>query len=612
VDRATDGQWMRWPCGFSGHASAQVNSKSMDRRAFMIGAGTFASTPLLPRIARASSTLGHFPDRSRKAPFRTLYNNDSTNLLSCYSPWSNPKNNAHPQVFSTQLIEDSVAEVAGKVDVQLFCPGLCWVPWWKSEVYPATEHYEWYYDLVGHPDGPFDAYARYMLAGGDMVRDFLSACSNHQQTAFVSFRLNDVQFLEATGSTVTFTSKMCRSWYENSAYARSKTFTLGNDYAKSPDRAQNWAIPEVRAYKLSLIEEICRYDIDGLELDFNRYANYFPADSDMQANREIMAGFVRDVRAALDEGPDPALAPGSPSGLRGDRRHRYLSVRVPSFVDVHAKLGISLPAFVEAGVDMVNVSDGYYTTNESDLSLIRSLVPETTLYFEATQTTNITSTLPDGSRPFLRTTDEQFHTAADLAYNQGADGISLFNFAYYRQTTNEIASDPGVGPFSEPPFHVLESLRHRDDVSRGARWHVLAVDHDTYISPSMQMPQILKIGESFTFRLFMYPGRKQQEGVLRVRVEPPKGYTSGPVPGWACTVDLNGTPLESTFFVAAPLPDPYKANLAVDPTRFACFKVERSYVREGQNLMKVTLLQANSENAGKVTLDYLDIAWPDA
>jgi hypothetical protein len=128
----------------------------------------------------------------------------------------------------------------------------------------------------------------------------------------------------------------------------------------------------------------------------------------------------------------------------------------------------------------------------------------------------------------------------------------------------------------------------------------------------MQMPQTLKIGESFTFRLFMYPGRKQQEGVLRVRVEPPKGYTSGPVPGWACTVDLNGTPLESTFFVAAPLPDPYKANLAVDPTRFACFKVERSSVREGQNLMKVTLLQANSENAGKVTLDYLDIAWPDA
>lgn len=581
----------------------------MDRRAFMIGAGTLASAPLLPRVAGATGILNLLSERSRKAPFRTLYNNDSTNLLSCYSPWSNPSNNPHSRVFSTRMIESSVAEVAGKVDVQLFCPGLCWVPWWKSEAYPATEHYKWYYDLVGHKDGPFDAYANYMLAGGDMVRDFLNACRSHGQTAFVSFRLNDVQFLETAGNKVTFTSKMSQFWYENSAYARSENFTLGNDYVRSPDRAQNWAIPEVRAYKLSFIKEICRYDIDGLDLDFNRYANYFPVDSDTQENQETMVGFVREVRAALDEAPDPNLTPGEQFGKRNDRRHRYLSVRVPSFLDVYPKLGISLPAFVEAGVDMVNVSDGYYTTNESDLPMIRSLIPETTIYFEATQTTNVTSTLPDGSRPFLRTTDEQFHTAADVAYNQGADGISLFNFAYYRQTSNEIASDPGVGPFNEPPFYVLESLRDKEDASR-AQWHVLAVDHDSYISSRMQMPRTLKAGASFTFRLSMYPQGKQPEGILRVRVEPPDDYTSGPVPGWACTVDLNEMLLDPTSFVAAPLPDPYQANRAVDPTRFSCFKVERGAVRDGTNLVKVTLAQPTSGSASRVILDYLDVAWP--
>jgi len=401
----------------------------MDRRNFIRNAGTLASAPLLPAIARATGTLSLLSDRSRKAPFRTLYNNDSTNLLSCYSPWSNPSNNPNQKFFRTEFIEQSVAEVAGKVDLQLFCPGLCWVPWWKSEVYPASTHYPWYYGLINKQDGPFDAYANYMLAGGDMIHDFLRACRSHGQPAFVSFRLNDVQFLEVVKGQVTFTSKMCMFWYENSAYVRSDNFTLGSEYVKSPDRAQNWAIPEVRRYKLSLIKEICRYDIDGLELDFNRYANYFPRNSDPQENREIMVAFIRDVRAALDEAPDPKLTPGGPSAERNERRYRYLSVRVPSFLDVHAELGISLPAFVEAGVDMVNVSDGYYTTNESDLPLIRSLIPETAIYFEATQTTNVTSTLPDGSRPFLRTTDQQFHTAADIAYNQGADGISLFNFA---------------------------------------------------------------------------------------------------------------------------------------------------------------------------------------
>jgi len=586
----------------------------MDRRRFLIGAGTLASTPLLPRFAHAAGALSPSWGGGRRAPFRTLYNNDTTNILSCYSPWSNPSNNPNQRIFSTSFIQQSVAEVAGKVDVQLLCPGLCWVPWWKSKVYPASKHYPWYYGLFGHTGENFDAYADYMLAGGDMVEDFLQACRCHGQTAFISFRLNDVQFLETTvgptGITVTTTSKMCMFWYENSAYVTSDNFTLGDDYLSNPQRAQNWAIPEVREYKLSLIKEICNYDIDGLELDFNRYANYFPSNFDPQNSREIMVGFIRDVRAALDQVAELGRALDAPSLEPVPLRRRYLSVRVPSFLDVYEKLGIDLPAFVEAGVDMVNVSDGYYTTNESDLPLIRSLVPDASIYFEATQTTNVTSTLPDGSRPFLRTTDQQFHTVADLAYNQGADGISLFNFPYYRQTVGENASDPGVGPFNEPPFHVLESLRDRDDVSNRPRWHVLAVDHDTYISPSMQMPQTLRTGESFTFTLSMYPQGRQPEAILRVRVEPPDGYTEGPVPGWHCSVQWNGTPLNTASFSAAPLPDPYDANLAVDPTRFCCFNVEPGAVIRGQNSIEVTLVQPTSASAGEVILDYLDVAWP--
>jgi hypothetical protein len=578
----------------------------MDRRRFLIGTGTLASASLLTGLPYAAAADNYSWDR-RKAPFRTLYNNDSTNLLSCYSPWSNPTNNSHPQVFTTQMIEASVAEVAGKVDVQLFCPGLCWVPWWKSEVYPAPAHYHWYYDLIHKPDGPFDAYARYMLDGGDMVHDFLSACRRYGQTAFVSFRLNDVQFLEIVNNEITTTSKMCKFWYENSDYVRSDNYTLGNDYQKSPDRAQNWAIPEVRDYKFSLIRELCRYDIDGLELDFNRYANYFPVDADPDENKSIIIDFVRRVRAALDEDPDPSLILDEQTAENKKRKYRYLSVRVPSFLDVHTKLGIDLPLFAEAGVDMVNVSDGYYTTNESDLPRIRSLVPNTSIYFEATQTTNVTSTLPDGSRPFLRTTDQQFHTAANIAYNQGADGISLFNFAYYRETSNEIATDPGVGPFTEPPFHVLESLRHKNEDPLEPQWHVLAVDHDSYISPSMQMPQTLHGGESFTFRLFMYPGGRQPEAMLRVRIEPPADYVSGPVPAWDCAAEWNDTLLETLPFLASPLPDPYQANQKVDATRFCCFKVDRGAVIEGENRITITLAPPKSS---KVTIDYLDVAWP--
>jgi len=153
-------------------------------------------------------------------------------------------------------------------------------------------------------------------------------------------------------------------------------------------------------------------------------------------------------------------------------------------------------------------------------------------------------------------------------------------------------------------------LRHREDQSRRAQWHVLAVDHDTYISPSMQMPHTLRVGESFTFKLSMYPRGKQPEGILRVRVEPPEDYTTGPVPAWAAAVELNEMPLEPTCFVAAPLHDPYEANLVVDPTRFSCFKVDRGAVLEGTNFIRVKLLQPAPGGASKVVLDYLDVAWP--
>lgn len=582
----------------------------MDRRRFLISTGSLAGLARLVSTARADSVANPVSGQQVKAPFRTLYNNDATNLLSCFSPWSNPSNNPPPQVFSQSLIEASVSEVAGLVDVQLFCPGLCWVPWWTSKVYPATEHYLWYYQLIGQPAGPYDAYARYMMGGGDMVAGFLRACRRRGQTAFVSFRLNDMQFLETKGNTTVTTSKMCKFWYENSAYVGNNIYTLGQDYSKNPQRAQNWAIPEVREYKLSLIREICEYDIDGLELDFNRYAILFPRFSDVEENQAIMVDFIQSVRQALDQGPDPDRLPQNADSEENYRlRHRYLCVRVPSFIDVHQKLGVSLPDFVQAGVDMVNVSDGFFTTNESDLRQIRPSIPETPIYFETTQTTNWTAKFPDGGRPFLRTTDQQFHTVADLAYRQGADGISVFNFAYYRQTSREIASDPGVGPFTEPPFHVLDGLRHADYVASGPRWYFLAVDHDSYISRAMQMPKVLHVGATRTFNLTMYPLGSSSDAVLRIRVAPPTGYSGGPVPAWVSLAELNDIPLAPMPFIGAPLPDPYEANLAVDPSRFCCFRANSGMVVQGDNSIKVTLSQPTSEGASTVTLDYLDISW---
>ena len=75
-------------------------------------------------------------------------------------------------------------------------------------------------------------------------------------------------------------------------------------------------------------------------------------------------------------------------------------------------------------------------------------------------------------------------------------------------------------------------------------------------------------------------------------------------------IELNNAPLDRISFVSAPLPDPYGANLAVDPSRFCCFKANAGAVIEGQNAIKVTLAQPTPQSASHVTLDYLDLAWP--
>jgi len=62
---------------------------------------------------------------SAKPPFRVLYSNDMTNILTCISPWHKPG-----EPFRPEMLDATIDEVAGQgVDVHLLQPGLGWVPW---------------------------------------------------------------------------------------------------------------------------------------------------------------------------------------------------------------------------------------------------------------------------------------------------------------------------------------------------------------------------------------------------------------------------------------------------------------------------------------------------
>ena len=431
-----------------------------------------------------------------KAPFHVLFSNDFTNIGSCTSPY-----HKRGQRWRPEMLEATVDETAGTaVDVHMLQPCMTWVPWWPSRVYPLQEHHRWWKEYFGvdlHARKLIPAIHQYILDGGNPLKVFIARCRAKGQRAFISLRLNDGHHLQFVKDAHNTKAISCISKF----YAEHPEYRIGPDLNNWDQHVHNWAIPEARAYKLALIKEICtNYDIDGLELDFMRHPSYFRQNETTSAQRrKIMTDFVAEVRKALDA--------GAKSG-----RRRWLCARVPSLLSWHDRLGIDLPSLHVAGLDMVNVSAHYFTQQHHDLAKIRKLVPGAAVYLEMCHCTMTGQAMGPGIgdiRQYTRTTDQQYYTTAHVAYRRGADGVSLFNFVYYRQHGH-----PGRGPFNEPPFDALKHLADRQWLARQPQWYVLAKAWQT------PMPKRFTQGQTHTLFLDMAPTEHQQkEGLLRLRTE---------------------------------------------------------------------------------------------
>lgn len=506
--------------------------------------------------AAASAGLGQAaPPR---APYRVLYSNDLTNVVSCISPWHKPK-----QAFSNRLIEASIEEVAGKVDVHLFQPGLGWIPWWKSKIYPAEEHYRWFMERTGTTK--LDSFGKYMLDGGDVMKPFLAACRKTGQAAFVSLRMNDAHHLE------NFNEKNLTAVSASRFYVDHPEYRLGPDPKRPEQHVLNWAFPEVRAHKLAFVRELCEnYDIDGFEMDFMRFFALFQVDkTPLEQRREIMTGFFRQVREILDR--------TSPPG-----RRRWLCARVPCLLPGLDALGLDLAQLAKAGLDMVNVSASYFTTQNTDFAAIRRLTAQPAMYLELCHTTWNGPKLSTGydSFPFRRATPEQLETTAHLAYARGADGISLFNYVYYREH-----GGPGRGAFSEPPFEVLKGLGDRAYLAKRPQHFFLSQGwNNPFVRPS-PLPHKVAAKHNLKFDLDLAPpaGGWQKDGRLRLQMD--KNF-----PDSAWTAKLNGTPLKPTPDVTEPFPTTSTTMLGT-PEEHRAWQVPAALVKDGPNHLELTYTQ---------------------
>jgi len=182
----------------------------------------------------------------------------------------------------------------------------------------------------------------------------------------------------------------------------------------------NFAIPEVRAQRLAQMRECCeRFDIDGLDIDFQRFPMYFPVGQE-DANIETMTAWIADVRDMMQD--------------VGRRRGRplLLSVRVMAKPEQNLALGLDPVTWAERGlIDIVVASHYLHNNFPLPIQEYRKQLPEQIPLY--------------GSIEVEKEADRYRQIAKQL-WKDGVDGIMMFNFFTCRQR--------GV----EPEFSLLKEL----------------------------------------------------------------------------------------------------------------------------------------------------------
>ncbi len=529
----------------------------------------------------AATAVGLNPVRSATQPSlitppRVLFSNDTTNITSCVSPWRDPG-----EGFTDEHLRQTIRE-ASAADAHLLQPGLGWIPWWKSARYSAREHYEDFLKPLGVTKP--HAFGRYLLDDGDLVETLTDECVKRGILPFVSYRLNDGHHTRKLAEALEKgrpDQTMSRFYWENHG-----RFRIGDDPGSWDESVFDWRHAEVRDHMAGLIGELCAsHDFAGLELDFLRHWSRFsPERTGEEERREITTAFVKRIRRALDH-----------KTFAGKRR--WLGVRVPARLDIHPDQGVDLAALTrEAGVDFINLSYSYFTMQDDSVARVRGIVPpETAVYVEMTHTTLTGKAISgSGTQSYLRTADAQFHTTAHLAYEQGATGVSFFNFAYYREH-----SLPELGPFHEPPFHVLKEVADPDFVARQPHCYFLSEGrNDPVLGDRKQLPALINRNQPHRFTLLASPTpHHQKDGLLRFR-------SPEDISDRAIEVKLNGQALKRAPFVAKPINHPYEVWLG-EPEEFACFHVPRELVRKGENEIEFLVT-----GGIRVKQKYLDLTLP--
>ncbi|TWU04187.1 hypothetical protein CA54_60690 [Symmachiella macrocystis] len=181
----------------------------------------------------------------------------------------------------------------------------------------------------------------------------------------------------------------------------------------------NFAVPEVRAQRLAQLRECCeRFNIDGLDIDFQRFPMYFRIGEEA-ANIKTMTAWIAEVRKMTKE---VARKRGQPI---------LLSVRVMAKPQQNLGLGLDPVDWARKGmIDIVVASHYLHNNFPLPIGEYRELLPNDVPLYGSIE---------------VEASADNYRRIAKRMWDDGVDGIMMFNFF----TCRELGTEPEFGLLKE-------------------------------------------------------------------------------------------------------------------------------------------------------------------
>lgn len=416
-----------------------------------------------------------------------------------------------------------------------------------------------------------------MLNGIEFTEERINLLRERGISPWVSIRMNDIHDMSDTDNPLHATfSKQHQS------------MVVGTDGPAGDDaKCLNYLNPEIRNWYFATIREnIERYDMDGLELDFMRESYALYDDADRAALTEVYTQLIKDVRKILDQY----------ELIRG--HEIYLSVRVPAAVHVAVDYGLDVEEWSRLGlVDLVCVT-ARWATSDTDMEI------EKWIDLLKTQAGNDDIIVSAGIESIYRSNYGQgpaqytgIETTRGMAHSylsRGADCIYLYNHMYEGPGSNHMYNQ-----FRDwKP--MLQQINSIENMAGLVRRHAITfrdrVAHDEVVSP--ELPIVLTSGtpsKELNVHVGDVNAAYDTDNYVIIGVNQNyNGEGAGAITSAEdAKVTINGVAC-SYMGTVQTMNEPWPKNLSYEPFDLIRYKVPEGALKSGYNAITVETLNGKT------------------